>query len=104
MRFLSLAGVERDSLRVRINTIGADDELLNYVPALTAHLHERRSDLSPTSQSRLDAGHVLRILDSNDEGDRAALKGAPKLLETLSSDSRERFNAVLASLGALVSI
>lgn len=50
-----------------------------FSEALTEYLRPIAGELSERSQERLERGHVMRILDSNDKHDIAALRDAPRL-------------------------
>ena len=65
------------------------DDVLSGSLFFTRHA-ERHESLSETSQHRLDAGSVLRVLDSKDPGDQACLEGAPSLLSVASDNAIKR--------------
>ncbi len=68
--------------------------------ALAAYFTERRAELSPESQGRLET-NVLRILDSKDPRDRAVADGAPKVRDLVCDADRAHFDAVVAGLERL---
>ena len=87
-------------LVLRINSIGTAETRRDYAEALRAHLEPRRDSLSPDSQRRLET-NVLRILDSKEEADRAAVAAAPSILDHLTEEDAEHFSRVRGYLDAL---
>jgi histidyl-tRNA synthetase len=83
---------------VEINTLGNTASRTAYREKLVAYLRDK--PLSKESQERLER-NPLRILDSKDEGDRAAIANAPLLPESLDEDSKNFFAAVRGGLDAL---
>ena len=61
------------SLEVEINNLGSKDTLKRFNQALVARLKPRISELSDISQTRLDTGQALRILDSKSPQDQEVL-------------------------------
>ena len=95
-----LAELGVGGLCLEINSLGDPHDRLRYREALVAYLEGRREQLDPDSQKRL-LSNPLRILDSKQAATQAVLEGAPQLLDTLSSASRDRFEQVLAHLERL---
>ncbi len=95
-----LAALGVGGLCLEINSLGDHDDRVRYRAALVEFLENRREQLDPDSQQRLSS-NPLRILDTKDPGTQALLDEAPSLLDTLASDSRARFDRVLAGLEAL---
>ena len=87
-------------LVLRINSIGTAETRRAYAEALRAHLEPKRDSLSPDSQRRLET-NVLRILDSKEEADRAAVAEAPSILDHLTAEDAEHFSRVRGYLDAL---
>lgn len=85
-------------LTLRVNSLGDRDSKARYRDQLVAFLTPRADTLSEDSRRRLSE-NPLRILDSKDPRDIAALAGAPPALDALSARSREHFDAVLRLLG-----
>jgi histidyl-tRNA synthetase len=84
-------------LSLRVNSLGDRDSKQRYRDALVAFLGPKRGELSEDSQRRLDS-NPLRILDSKDKRDVAAVVGAPPASESLSEKSRLHFQRVTALL------
>ena len=95
-----LADLGVGGLRLEVNSLGDHEDRVRYRAALVAYLEQHRDQLDPDSQQRL-VSNPLRILDAKHSGTQAVLDGAPSLLDTLSSESRVRFERVLAGLEAL---
>ena len=88
-----------DGLALRINSIGTAETRRGYAALLRDHLRPRLGALSPDSQRRFE-GNVLRILDSKDDADRAAVQDAPSILDHLEPEDAEHFAEVRALLDA----
>ncbi len=89
-----------NNFRVKINSIGKFDERKRYIEILKKYLHENLSRLSADSQRRFVI-NPLRILDSKDKADREITDNAPKIVDHLETESRKRFEKVLAGLDNL---
>jgi histidyl-tRNA synthetase len=101
MDFYRRCGVK--DLELQVNSLGDKESKARYRDALVEFLTPKQAKLSEDSQRRL-ATNPLRILDSKNEGDRAACEGAPPAHESLSEKSRAHFERVQALLrGAGVS-
>ena len=92
---LGLGGLE-----LELNSLGSTEDRLAYRAALVTWLEQRSEQLDEDSRARL-ATNPLRILDSKNAATQALLEQAPTLAEALSTDSRERFEAVQQGLTAL---
>jgi histidyl-tRNA synthetase len=92
---LAIPGVE-----VFVNSLGGPDTRARYRDALVAYLTPRSAELSAESQRRL-ATNPLRILDSKDERDAAAVRDAPELHEFLDEADRRHFDRLRAALDVL---
>ncbi|HEY6077247.1 MAG TPA: histidine--tRNA ligase [Polyangiaceae bacterium] len=95
LRDLGIADVE-----VRVNSIGGPVTRQKYRDALVAHLSPRQDSLSEHAQKRL-GDNPLRILDSKDPRDRAAVADAPSILDLLEPDDRAHWDGFRAALDAL---
>lgn len=91
MDFYARCGLRE--LQLKLNSLGDGESKQRYRDALVAFLSPRRESLSEDSQKRLDA-NPLRILDSKDPRDRAAIEGAPPAAEYLSPKSADHFARV----------
>ena len=84
-------------VRVRISSLGTAETRRAYSEELRDYLRACEDQLSDDVRGRLDR-NPLRAFDSDHPGTRAAVAGAPLLLERLSSDDAEHFAAVRALL------
>jgi histidyl-tRNA synthetase len=92
---LRVPGVE-----VTVNSLGGPETRTAYRDALVGHLAPKASSLSADSQRRLQT-NPLRILDSKDERDQAAVRDAPAIHDFLDATDREHFAKLRSSLEAL---
>jgi histidyl-tRNA synthetase len=95
-----LAALGVQQLSLELNSLGSSEDRAHYRQALVAWLSERREQLDPDSQDRLER-NPLRILDSKNLDTQALLADAPTLADALAPESRERFTRVQAGLEAL---
>jgi histidyl-tRNA synthetase len=82
---------------LKINSIGKIAERKNYIEKLRAYLKDNIEVLSDDSKRRFET-NPLRILDSKEKNDIAITTEAPKILDSLSKSSRERFDNVINML------
>jgi len=91
----------QDALELRVNTLGDAESRSLYTTHLTEFFGAHREALSDASKQRLDAGHVMRILDSKNKQDVELFEqGLPSMEDSLSSAAKERFEAVQTMLKA----
>ena len=90
-------GFER--LEALVNTVGDAESRVVYGEKLRAFLEPHRDRLSEDSRRRL-VENPLRILDSKNPAEIELLRGAPRLEDSLSAESREHFAAVRRGLDA----
>ena len=95
-----LADLGVQGLALELNSLGSADDRARYRSQLVSWLSERREQLDPDSQDRLER-NPLRILDSKNPTTQALLAEAPTLAEALSEESRERFQQVQSGLQQL---
>ena len=91
---LGVPGVE-----LRLGSLGSLDARKAYLEELKAHLRSHEAELSKEVRERIDA-NPLRAFDSDDEGTRAVMAAAPKLVERLEGEDAEHFEAVRELLDA----
>ena len=87
-------------LEIDINSLGGADTRPRYRQIIVDHLEPRKARLSEDSIRRLSS-NPLRILDSKDERDIAALEGLPSIIEVLTQDDREHFDRLCSQLDRL---
>ncbi len=88
------------NLTVSINSVGSGDDRTAYRATLIEYLTPFKDELDADSQDRLTR-NPLRILDSKDTRTREIVADAPKLVEHLSSESKNHFDRVLSQLQLL---
>jgi len=97
-RLFEELGIE--DLTVNINSLGDKESRENYKKALVEYLTPRIDGLCEDCQNRLKT-NPLRILDCKFDKDNEILKNAPRILDYLNEESKERFNKVLEYLRLL---
>lgn len=98
--FLKAIGIEAT---LHLNTLGTPQSRAGYLEEFKAFLQPNLANLSEDSQRRLNV-NPLRIFDSKDERDRAAIADAPRLLDYLQANDEEstaHFASLCAHLDAL---
>ena len=90
---LNELGIDKKQFKLILNSLGSQDDQLNYSKILIDYLSQYKSKLSETSLSRLEK-NPMRILDSKDEQDKEILLNAPVITENLSQESTQYFNQV----------
>lgn len=88
-----LTEIGLDDITLHINSIGSDNSRNVFRHALVEFLTPHKSDLSETSQRRLQT-NPLRILDSKSEEEQKLLKNAPSILDYLDDDDRAHYEDV----------
>lgn len=91
---LGVPGVE-----LRLGSLGSLDTRQAFLEELKAHLRAHEGELSKEVRERIEA-NPLRAFDSDDEGTRAVMAAAPKLVERLEGADAEHFAEVRALLDA----
>ena len=87
------------NVTLELNSLGDVDSRVAYRDELVKYFSARKSELSQDSLDRLER-NPLRILDSKDPGDKAAVAGAPSFTDHLNEVSRDFFKAVQDGLAA----
>jgi histidyl-tRNA synthetase len=95
-----LREIEVPGVEVVVNSLGSVEARARYRAALVDYLTPKAATLSEDSRRRLTT-NPLRILDSKDESDRAAAKGAPTLIDVLDAGDREHLAKLREALDAL---
>ena len=90
---ISKLGLPNDKYNLLINSLGSNEDQINYSSLLRDYLFQFKKKLSETSLLRLDK-NPLRILDSKDESDKEILTNAPKIYENMSKESKEYFSKI----------
>lgn len=85
---------------LHLNSLGNTESRQAYRQALIDYLTPLRETLSKDSQRRLDE-NPLRVLDSKEKEDKAAVENAPSILDYLDEESQAHFVAVREMLELL---
>ena len=86
-------------LALRLNSLGDRETKARYRDAVREYMRPLAASLSGDSQRRLES-NPLRILDSKEDRDQPAIKGAPPAIDFLSDRSRAHFERVQQLLRA----
>lgn len=97
-QFFKDIGITNVSLE--LNSLGNPDSRAAYRQALIDYLTPLKASLSADSQRRLEE-NPLRVLDSKEPEDKAAVEGAPSILDYLDEESSTYFAAVRSMLETL---
>ncbi len=85
------------NFELRLNTLGSKDARARWRTVLVDYLSNYLSELSDESKRRLET-NPIRVLDSKNQRDQEIVADAPKILDYLSDDDRQHFEAVQALL------
>lgn len=96
--FFEELGIQQ--VRLHLNTLGNAESRAAYRQALIDYLTPLKDQLSKDSQRRLSE-NPLRVLDSKEKEDKAAVAGAPSILDYLDTESATHFQAVRSMLDDL---
>lgn len=97
-QFFKDIGITNVSLE--LNSLGNAESRAAYRQALIDYLTPLKASLSADSQRRLEE-NPLRVLDSKEPEDKAAVEGAPSILDYLDEESSTYFAAVRSMLETL---
>ena len=97
-KFYSALGLRQVELSV--NSLGDSGDRDKYAKQLAEYFAKHDSKLTAESKATL-LRNPLRVLDSKREPDQEIIAGAPAIRDSISSQSREHFEAVLRALDAL---
>ena len=88
-----LEGMGVRGTRLRLSSLGSREGRGEYRERLKAHLRAHEESLSEEVRGRIEL-NPLRAFDSDHEGTRRVMDGAPRLLEHLSDEDAEHFERV----------
>jgi len=77
-----------------VNSIGNNEDRINYNQVLVKYLEDHKDNLSKDSLKRLET-NPLRILDSKNKNDTEILVNAPKLSEYRSDKSKDNYEKII---------
>jgi histidyl-tRNA synthetase len=84
---------------LRLGSLGSLNARSRYLELLKDYLHRHEADLSGVVRERIDL-NPLRAFDADDEGTRAVMAEAPKLLDQLDDSDADHFAQVRSLLDA----
>lgn len=87
-------------IKVNINSLGDDESRNNYRKALVKHFKPHINELCSDCKERLEK-NPLRILDCKVDKDKEVMKSAPKTIDYLNEESKERFEKVKEYLSVM---
>src|SRR4051794_19161388 len=94
-----LAELGVPGIELRLGSLGSLQARRAYLDELKAYLRANEGDLSEDVRDRIDA-NPLRAFDSDHEGTRSVMEGAPTIVERLEGEDAEHFAEVRALLEA----
>ncbi len=100
LQYRILEALHISNLQVNINSLGDEESRNNYREALVKYLEPHLEDLCEDCRERFKT-NPLRILDCKVDKDSDILKNAPKTIDYLNKESKERFDTVLKYLSLL---
>lgn len=94
-KILGLKGI-----KVNINSLGDKESRENYREALIKHFENYKNELCSDCLERLEK-NPLRVLDCKVDSNKECMKNAPKTIDYLNEESKERFEKVQEYLGLM---
>ncbi len=88
-----LAELGVPGVKLRLGSLGSMASRGRYLEQLRGYLRANESELTEGVRARIDA-NPLRAFDSDDEGNRAVMSAAPRILDQLQGEDAEHFAAV----------
>lgn len=85
------------NLQLDINSVGRGEDRQHYREALVQYLEPYKNELDEDSRDRLTR-NPLRILDTKDKRTQEIAQNAPKIIDSLSDESKRHFDSVLQLL------
>src|SRR5215217_3437442 len=88
-----LRGLGIEGIRLRLSSLGTAESRAEYREELKSYLRAHESDLSTEVRGRIDA-NPMRAFDADDDGTRAVMAQAPRMLDRLAEADAEHFAEV----------
>lgn len=100
LQYQILNALHISNLQININSLGDEESRKKYKDALVSYLTPHINELCEDCQDRIKT-NPLRILDCKVDSDNEILKNAPKTIDYLNKESKDRFEKVLKYLDVL---
>ena len=100
LQYNILSALNIENLQVSINSLGDTESRNNYREALVKYFTPHIDEICEDCKERLKT-NPLRILDCKVDKDSEILKNAPKTIDYLNKESKDRFDKVLKYLDIL---
>jgi len=88
-----LRGLGIEGIRLRLSSLGTAESRAEYREELKSYLRAHESELSKEVRGRIDA-NPMRAFDADDDGTRAVMAQAPRMLDRLAEADAEHFAEV----------
>ena len=100
LQYHILEALHIENIQVNINSLGDEESRNNYREALVDYLEPHLNELCDDCKERFKT-NPLRILDCKVDANSEVLKNAPRTIDYLNKESKERFDKVLKYLDLL---
>ena len=97
-QFFQALGLQ--NIELMVNSLGDPADRASYIDALREYLTKNSNDLSDEAKATLQR-NPLRVLDSKRPQDAQVIAAAPTIVQFLSPEAQQHFDAVVAGLQAL---
>ena len=97
MRFFSEIGIPSDAMELLINSMGCASCRPAYRDAVRAYMAQHEAELCEDCVRRMEL-NPLRAFDCKEEGCRAVMDGAPRIVDYLCDDCRAHYDEVKSYL------
>ncbi|HEX6115830.1 MAG TPA: histidine--tRNA ligase [Solirubrobacterales bacterium] len=92
-----LRGLGVEGIRLRLSSLGTADSRAEYREELKAYLRAHEPELSRGVRERIDA-NPMRAFDADDDGTRAVMAEAPRMIDRLADEDAQHFAEVRGHL------
>jgi len=94
------AKLNLNDIKLHINSIGNMKDRYKYAQTIKLFLEKYKNDLNEIQKNTLSR-NPMRLLDSKDKKIKSIFNDLPKFIDTMSNESRNRFDMVLRKLDEL---
>ena len=99
MRFFNEIGIPDDAMTLLVNSMGCENCRPQYREAVRDYMAEHEGELCEDCVRRMDT-NPLRAFDCKEDGCKAVMDGAPRIVDYLCDECREHYATVKAYLDA----